>query len=219
MNTIFNAISSSHTYTGRIRSIFSFFFWIYKQSFAQKLTGLVTGPTDAPPDDTPWYLRYGARGLGIFGAFCEYFGIWLDRWFWHFPRKLFLTMTMFFSCHPVWILELLWSADDKLFERIVGYPANISWNFGDVNWGASLLHVFGSCTKISPSCWKPAPLLSRWGLLHVSCCCCCYRHHYACAIILIGFQEIIANAHFHFSIIQHFLISFSFSIERQYHQS
>lgn len=36
------------------------------------MTGLVTGPTDAPPDDTPWYLRYGARGLGIFGAFCEY---------------------------------------------------------------------------------------------------------------------------------------------------
>ncbi|XP_031640267.1 calcium channel flower isoform X3 [Contarinia nasturtii] len=46
-------------------------------SFAQKLTGLVAGPTDAPQDDTPWYLRYGARGLGIFGAFFAIlFGFW-----------------------------------------------------------------------------------------------------------------------------------------------
>lgn len=143
-------------------------FWIHKQSFAQKLTGLVTGPTDAPPDDTPWYLRYGARGLGIFGAFCKYLyhlvGSRTKLW------KLLLTMTMMmiFSCHPVWILELLWSVDDKLFERIVGYPSNISRYFGDVNWGASLLHVLGSCTKISPSCWKPASLLSCWWLLYVS---------------------------------------------------
>lgn len=41
------------------------------QSFTQKLAGLVTGPQDAPQDDTPWFLRYGARGLGIVGAFCK----------------------------------------------------------------------------------------------------------------------------------------------------
>lgn len=43
----------------------------YSQSFAQKLTGLVAGPQDGPQDDTPWYLRYGARGLGIVAAFCK----------------------------------------------------------------------------------------------------------------------------------------------------
>lgn len=48
-------------------------------------------------------------------------------------KVILLTMIMIFSCHPVWILELLWSADDKLLERIVGYPSNISRYFGDVN--------------------------------------------------------------------------------------
>lgn len=46
-------------------------------SFAQKLTGLVAGPQDGPQDDTPWYLRYGARGLGIVAAFFAIlFGFW-----------------------------------------------------------------------------------------------------------------------------------------------
>lgn len=46
-------------------------YFIISQSFAQKLTGLVAGPQDGPQDDTPWYLRYGARGLGIVAAFCK----------------------------------------------------------------------------------------------------------------------------------------------------
>ena len=43
------------------------------QSFSEKLVGLMARPgqTDAPKDDIPWYLRYGAQGLGIFGAFCK----------------------------------------------------------------------------------------------------------------------------------------------------
>ncbi|XP_055314080.1 calcium channel flower isoform X1 [Sitodiplosis mosellana] len=47
------------------------------EGFAQKMTGLVAGPTDAAQSDIPWYLRYGARGLGIFGAFFAIlFGFW-----------------------------------------------------------------------------------------------------------------------------------------------
>lgn len=42
------------------------------QSFAEKLTGLIAGPENAQSGDIPWYLRYGARGLGIVGAFSEF---------------------------------------------------------------------------------------------------------------------------------------------------
>lgn len=31
------------------------------------------GQSEGPKDDVPWYLRYGAQGLGIVGAFCKSF--------------------------------------------------------------------------------------------------------------------------------------------------
>ena len=39
--------------------------------------GLLARPSDGPADDTPWYLKYGGRALGIVGAFFAIlFGLW-----------------------------------------------------------------------------------------------------------------------------------------------
>lgn len=216
----FHSSTSSHLW-------FSLSFEIYKQSFAQKLTGLVAGPTDAPPDDTPWYLRYGARGLGIVGAFCECLTS-ASRLilFANFHKKWFLMMNSVvasFSYHPVWILELFWSDCDKLCERIVGYHSNNRRHCGDVDWGASLLHVPGSCTKTSPTCWKPAILLSCCWLLHVS-------HYIAIKrrLFFIQWELWIKSSlsHFHFSTncsvfgaVLGFSLFFLYIIERQYYHS
>jgi len=82
-------------------------------SFAQKLTGLVAGPADGPQDDTPWLLRYGARGLGIVA----------------------------FLRHTLWILELFRSTDDKFCECFVGHFADTGRYCGDGDRSARLLHV------------------------------------------------------------------------------
>jgi len=48
-------------------------------SFSDKLAGLMARPgqSEPPKDDVPWYMRYGAQGLGIVGAFfAVLFGFW-----------------------------------------------------------------------------------------------------------------------------------------------
>lgn len=50
------------------------YFLFLMQSFSEKLVGLMARPgqSEPPKDDIPWYMRYGAQGLGIVGAFCMY---------------------------------------------------------------------------------------------------------------------------------------------------
>jgi len=44
---------------------------------ADKFTSLMAKPGEDPNDDTPWYIKYGARVVGIVGAFfCILFGLW-----------------------------------------------------------------------------------------------------------------------------------------------
>lgn len=73
-----------------------------------------------------------------------------------------------FSCHPIWILELLWSAHDKFLQCIIRDYSDTGGHFGDVDWSARLLHVHWLCTKIRANCRNEATILSSCRLLHVS---------------------------------------------------
>ncbi|XP_055701930.1 calcium channel flower isoform X2 [Phlebotomus papatasi] len=49
------------------------------ESITEKFVSLMARPgqENVPKDDVPWYLKYGARVLGIVGAFfCVLFGLW-----------------------------------------------------------------------------------------------------------------------------------------------
>lgn len=99
------------------------------QSFAQKLTGLVTGPTDIPQDEQiPWYLRYGARGLGIVGAFCKLklihlsvaIKISLNRYcFAPFNNATVAILFGFWNCFGVLTISL-WSVLSGIIQILVG---------------------------------------------------------------------------------------------------
>uniref|UniRef100_A0A1B0FY55 Calcium channel flower n=1 Tax=Phlebotomus papatasi TaxID=29031 RepID=A0A1B0FY55_PHLPP len=50
---------------------------IYCESITEKFVSLMARPgqENVPKDDVPWYLKYGARVLGIVGAFLDTFSV------------------------------------------------------------------------------------------------------------------------------------------------
>lgn len=47
-------------------------FDLLQAGIAEKFTSLMAKPNQDPNDDTPWYIKYGARVVGIIGAFCKH---------------------------------------------------------------------------------------------------------------------------------------------------
>lgn len=96
------------------------------------------------------------------------FHFWIGFNYWIYWHLLIWYFLMSHSRHSIWILELFWSDHDKLFQCIIRDHSDTGWDYGDVNWGARLLHVYRLCTEVCANRWESATVLSGCRLLHVS---------------------------------------------------